>query len=110
MSTYPSKSRAHEESTAYLKLEKPCFLFLEGSGGAAAVPIVAVVALASAPTVLADAPAARAGACSTDRSAAGASAPAAGAFSAATSAGLGDGWGIPPLGGPPVALLFLLLR
>jgi hypothetical protein len=91
MSTYPSKSRAHGESTAYLKLQKPCFLFLEGSGGASAVPIVTAVVLA--PTALIDAPAARASACSTDRSAVGASAPVAGACCTAAYAALGDAGG-----------------
>jgi hypothetical protein len=112
MSTYPLKSRAHEESTAYLKLQKPCFLFLEGSGGASAAPIVTAVVLAGAPTALIGAPAARASACSTDRSAVGASAPVAGAYFTAASAALSDaggGFHLSEGARPPIALFFLLL-
>jgi hypothetical protein len=74
---------------AYLKVEKPRFLFLEGSTGAEAAADVATVALP-------DASAARAGtsaACDTssvDLPAAGASAPAPGACSFSASAALGE--------------------
>jgi hypothetical protein len=76
MSTSPSKSRAHRGSVAHLKLEKPRFLFLEGSGGATVAPTSAVVALAGS---------------STDNPVAGASAPTTGTNSTATSAARGDG-------------------
>jgi hypothetical protein len=89
----PSKSRVHGENTAYLKLEKPRFHFLEGSGGAVAALIVAAVALADAPAALAGAPVARAGTCSTNRPAVGASTPTVGACSTASSAAHGDGGG-----------------
>jgi hypothetical protein len=92
----------HRESVAYLKLKKPRFSFLEGSGGAAVTPVVATVALAGAPAVLAGASAVRA-ASSTDRLAAG-------ACSTATSAACGDRCEGFHLSGGPVALLFLLLR
>jgi hypothetical protein len=75
---------------AYLRVEKPHFLFLEGSAGAEATADVATVALS-------DASAARTGtsaacvASSVDRPAAGASAPAPGACSSAASAALGEG-------------------
>jgi hypothetical protein len=80
------------ENATYLKLEKPYFLFLEGSEGAAAEPVAATAALADAPAALAGAPTVRA-ASSTDHPAAGASTPAAGACSSAASAALGDGGG-----------------
>jgi hypothetical protein len=76
MSTSPSKSRAHRGSVAHLKLEKPRFLFLEGSRGATVAPTSAVVALAGS---------------STDNPVAGASAPTTGTNSTATSAARGDG-------------------
>jgi hypothetical protein len=50
MSTSPSKPRAHKGSAAHLKLEKPRFLFPEGSGSAAVVPADAAVALAGSST------------------------------------------------------------
>jgi hypothetical protein len=62
LSSGPSKSGAPGESDAYLKLEKPRFLFIEGSGGAATT-------LVAAPAALTGAPSARA-APSTDRPAA----------------------------------------
>jgi hypothetical protein len=43
------------ERTTYLKLEKPHFLFLEGSGGTATAPTIAVAALADTPAALAGA-------------------------------------------------------
>jgi hypothetical protein len=71
LSFNPSKSGAPGESATYLKLEKPRFLFLEGSGGAATMAVVA----ADAPAALAGAAAVHA-ASSIDRQAAGTSAPA----------------------------------
>jgi hypothetical protein len=79
LSTSPSKSRAHRGSATHLKLEKPRFIFLEGSGGTAVVPAGATVALTGASAALAGS--------STDDPAAGASAPATGACSTAR----GDG-------------------
>jgi hypothetical protein len=111
MNTSPSKSGAYREGATYLKLEKPRFLFLEGSGGAAVAPVVAAAALAGAPAALACSFAARV-ASSTDRPAADTSAPVAGACSTAASAARGDGGGEFHLSGgdpPPVALLSLLL-
>jgi hypothetical protein len=90
------------ENATYLKLEKPYFLFLEGSEGAAAEPVAVTAVLTDAPAALAGAPTVRA-ASSTDH-------PAAGACSSAASAALGDGGGGFHLsGGAPIALLFLLL-
>jgi hypothetical protein len=69
----PSKSGAPEENATYLKLEKPRFLFLDGSGGAATAVVAAGASAVHA-------------ASSTDR-------PAVGACSSATSTALGDGGG-----------------
>jgi hypothetical protein len=91
-SSSPSKPGALGENATHRKLEKPHFLFLEGSGGAPTVPVAVAAALADAPAALASASAVRA-ASFTDRSAAGASAPAAGACFSATSMALGDGGG-----------------
>jgi hypothetical protein len=90
MNTNPSKSGVHWEGATYLRVEKPRFLFLEGSGGAAGVPVIAAVAPAGVPAALAGASAARA-ASSTDRPAADALALAAGTCSIAASATRGDG-------------------
>jgi hypothetical protein len=93
----PLETGAPGEGTAYLKVEKPRFLFLKGSGGAAVAPIVTTVALAGAS-------AARA-ASSTSRPAAGASALAMGACSSAASAAPGDGGeGFHLSGGSPLLL------
>jgi hypothetical protein len=89
LSSNPSKSGAPGERATHLKLEKPRFLFLEGSGGTATTPVVATATLADAPTALAGASVARA-ASSTDCPVAGASGPAAGACSSTASAALGD--------------------
>jgi hypothetical protein len=89
---------------AYLKVEKPRFLFLEGSAGAEAT--------AAAPP---DASAARAGtsaarvASSVDRPAAGAPALAPGACSSAASAALGEGGAGSHLSGRPAPHRFPLL-
>jgi hypothetical protein len=83
----PLETRTSGRATAYLKVEKPRFLFLEGSTCAA---VAAAVATATLP----DASAARA-ASSTDR----ASAALGEGATASTSQG----------GLPPVALLFCLL-
>jgi hypothetical protein len=97
VSTGPSKSSTHGGSAAHLKLEKPRFLFLEGSGGAAVVPAGAAVALADASAVLADS--------STDDPVAGATAPATDARSTAASAAHGDrGGGLHLSGGRPASL------
>jgi hypothetical protein len=111
LNSNPSKTGARGERTAYLKLEKPCFLFLEGSGGATVAPVVVAVALASAPVAPAGTFVARTTP-STNRPTAGAPAPATGASSSAASAALGDGGGgfhLSEGGPPPVALLLLLL-
>jgi hypothetical protein len=90
MNTSPSKSGVHWEVATYLMVEKPRFLFLEGSGGTAGLPVVAAVAPAGVPAVLIGASATRA-ASSTDRPAADILAPAAGTCSTAASAARGDG-------------------
>jgi hypothetical protein len=104
----PLKFRVRAGSTADLKLEKPRFLFLEGSGGAAVVPAGSAMALAGTSAVLASASAALADP-STDVLVVDASTPATGACSTATTAARGDGGGGFHLsGGPaPVTLLFL---
>jgi hypothetical protein len=82
---------------AYLKVEKPCFLFLEGSAGAKATADAATVAPPDGPAACAGPPAVHAGtstvcaASSVDRPAAGASAAAPGACSCAARAALGEG-------------------
>jgi hypothetical protein len=73
-SSSPSKPGTPGENAAYLKLEKPRFLFLEGSGAVAAMPVAATTALADAPVALASPSAVRA-ASSTNRPVAGTSAP-----------------------------------
>jgi hypothetical protein len=75
---------------AYLRVEKPHFLFLEGSVGTEATTNVATVALQDASAVRVGTSAARATS-SVDRPAAGASAPAPGACSSAASTALGEG-------------------
>jgi hypothetical protein len=88
---------------AYLKVEKPRFLFLEGSTGAVAVAGVTTVTLPGASAVHA--------ASSVDRPAVGASAPAPVACSSAASAALDEGVHAPTSQGgpPPVAFLLLFL-
>jgi hypothetical protein len=112
LSSSPSKPGAPEENAAYLKVEKPRFLFLEGSAEAVVAPVVTTSAPPDAPAALAGASAVRT-ASSTDRPAVGASAPAVGACSSAASAALGDGSGGSHLSGwglSPIAPLFPLLR
>jgi hypothetical protein len=89
----PLKLRTHGGSAAHLKLEKPHFLFLEGSGVAAVTPADAAVVLAGAPAVLVGS--------SNDGPVAGASAPAMGTCS--TYGQWRRRRGIPPLRGarPP---------
>jgi hypothetical protein len=93
----PLENRASGGATAYLRVEKPRFLFLEGSTGAEAVADVATDALPDASAAHADASATRTStsaaraASSVDRPAAGASAPTPGACSSAASAALGAG-------------------
>jgi hypothetical protein len=72
----PFETQPSEEATAYLKLEKPRFLFLEGSADAVVAADVATAALPDT---------------SVDRLVVGAPAPAPGACSSAASAALGDG-------------------
>jgi hypothetical protein len=95
----PLETRTSGGATAYLKVEKPCFLFLEGSTGA-------VVAAAIATAALPDASAARAGAF-TARAAS--SVPAPGACSSAASAALGEGGAGFHLSGGHAPRHFLLL-
>jgi hypothetical protein len=75
---------------AYLRVEKPRFLFLEGSVGAEATADAANVAPPDASAACADTSAACA-ASSVDRPAAGTSAPAPGACSSTASTALGEG-------------------
>jgi hypothetical protein len=88
----PLETRTSGGSTAYLKVEKPRFLFLEGATDATVAPVAAAASLPDASATRADAPAACA-ASSADRPVAGASAPTTGACSSAASAALGDGGG-----------------
>jgi hypothetical protein len=74
----------------YLRVEKPCFLFLEGSAGAVGVADVATAAPPDASAVRAGTSAARATSL-VGRLATGAPAPAPGACSLAVSAVLGEG-------------------
>jgi hypothetical protein len=98
------KTRTSGGGTAYLKVEKPRFLFLEGSANAAVAPVVAAAALPDACAVRAGASAVRA-ASSTDCPAAGASAPITDACSSASSAALAEGGeGFHLSGGPPPSL------
>jgi hypothetical protein len=88
----PLETGAFGGATAYLKVEKPRFLFLKGSADAAVAPFAAAAAPLDASEARVGASAARA-APSTDRPAAGASVPATGTCSSAASAALGDGSG-----------------
>jgi hypothetical protein len=99
----PLENGVSRGAMAYLKVEKPHFLFLEGSTGAVAAADVATVALP-------DTSAAHI-ASSVDRLVASTPAPAPGARSSAASAALGEGGVGPHLSGgpPPVAFFFLLL-
>jgi hypothetical protein len=78
-------------ATTYLKVEKPRFLFLEGSAGAAVAPVVATAALPDASATCVGASAVGA-ASSTDRPAAGASAPTTGACPSAAHGDRGGGF------------------
>jgi hypothetical protein len=91
-SSSPTKPGVPGENVAYLKLEKPRFLFLDGSGAAAAAPAAATAALANALAMLAGASTVCA-ASSTNHPTAVISAPAVGACSSAASVALGDGGG-----------------
>jgi hypothetical protein len=88
----PLETGAPGEGTAYLKVEKPRFLFLEGSAGAAVAPVFAAAAVPDAPAALAGASAVCA-ASSTNHPVAGSFAPTAGTCSSTTSAPLCDGGG-----------------
>jgi hypothetical protein len=72
--TNPSKPGARGENATYLRLQKPRFLFLEGSVRAVVAPVVAAAVLVDELAALADASAART-ASSTGCPAAGAPAP-----------------------------------
>jgi hypothetical protein len=86
----PFETRASKEATAYLKVEKPRFLFLEGSADVVVAADIATAALPDASAAHAGAFATRA-APSVDRLVAGATAPTPGACSSAASAALGEG-------------------
>jgi hypothetical protein len=88
----PLETSAHGENATYLRLEKPRFLFLEGSVGAAVAPVVAAATLTDAPAALAGASAVRV-ASSADRPAVGAPAVVASTGSAAAPTARGDGGG-----------------
>jgi hypothetical protein len=107
----PLETGTYGGATAYLKVEKARFLFLEGSADAAVAPVAAAAALPDVSEAHADASAVRA-APSTDRPVAGASAPATGACSFAPLRLLATGVGASTSRGsqPPITLLFLLLR
>jgi hypothetical protein len=75
---------------AYLRVEKPRFLFLEGSADAKATAVTATVASPDASAARTGTSAARV-ASSVDRPAAGASAPAPGTCSSTAFAALGEG-------------------
>jgi hypothetical protein len=81
----PSRLKTHGGNVAHLRLEKPRFLFLQGSGGAPVAPAGAAVALVGTSAALAGS--------STHDPAAGASMPASSASSAVASATHGDGSG-----------------
>jgi hypothetical protein len=90
----PFETRASGEATAYLKVEKSRFLFLEGSPDA--VARAGASATRAAPSV--------------DRLAVDAPVPAPSACSSAASAALGEGGRrLPPLRGGAVTLLLLFL-
>jgi hypothetical protein len=86
----PFETRVSGEATAYLKVEKPRFLFLEGSAGAVAAAGGAVTALPDASAAHAGASAACA-ASSVERLAAGTSTLAPGTCTSVASVALGEG-------------------
>jgi hypothetical protein len=86
----PFKTRKFGEAVAYLKVEKPRFLFLEGSADAEAAADVAAAALPDASAARTGASAMRV-APSVDRLVAGAPVLAPGACSSAASTALGEG-------------------
>jgi hypothetical protein len=96
----PLETGASVGVIAYLKVEKPRFLFIEGSTGVVVAAAVAAAALPDASTACADAFVARA-APSVDCLAAGASAPAPGTCPSAASAALGEGAQDPTPRGEP---------
>jgi hypothetical protein len=104
----PFETQASEEEIAYLKVEKPRFLFLEGSGDAVVAADVTTATLLDTSAARTGASAARA-ASSVDRLLAGAPAPAPSVCSSAASAALGEGGAGPHLSGglPPVAFFLL---
>jgi hypothetical protein len=97
----PLEIRMSGGTTAYLKVEKPRFLFLEGSTGAAVEAVVATAALPDASPVRA--------ASSAGRLTAGACAPTTGAYASAASAALGEGFHLLGRAVPRRSLLLLTL-
>jgi hypothetical protein len=93
---------------AYLRVEKPRFLFLEGSTGAEAAADVAIIALPDASAARAGTSAACA-ASSVDRPTAGAPALALDACSSAASVALGEGGASSHLSGRACPIAFFLL-
>jgi hypothetical protein len=102
----PFENGASRGAMAYLKVEKPRFLFLEGSTSAVAVADVATVALPGASAARAGTSAAHA-ASSVDRLAAGTPTSAPGARSSAASVALGEGGAGSHLSGGPAPCRFL---
>jgi hypothetical protein len=86
----PLETRAFGGATPYLKVEKPHFLFLEGSTNAAEAPVAAAATLPDAFAAHAGTSAARATS-STDCPVAGAPTPAPGACFSTATAALGEG-------------------
>jgi hypothetical protein len=108
----PLKDRVSRGAIPHLRVEKPHFLFLEGSTGAAGAAGVAAAAPPEASAVRTGASAARA-ASVMDCLATSAPAPAPGACSLAASAALGEGARAPTSRGelaPVVLFLFLSRR
>jgi hypothetical protein len=90
LSSRSSKRRGYGRAVAYLRVENPCFLFLEGSADVVAAAGVATASPPVVPAVHVDASAARV-ASLVGCLAADALAPALGAISFAASAALGEG-------------------
>jgi hypothetical protein len=111
----PLENGASGEEMAYLKVEKPRFLFLKGLTGAVAATDVATVALPDAFAARAGTSVTHAGASAAraasfvDRPTVGASAPALGARSSDASASLGEGGAGSHLSGGPAPVAFFLL-
>jgi hypothetical protein len=110
--THAPRNGVSGKAMAYLRVEKPRFLFLEGLAGAKATADAATVAPLDASAARAGTSVVRAGtsvtrsASSVDRPAAGASTPAPGACSSAASAVLDEGGAGPHLSGGPAPRRF----